>query len=178
MKRSKLLAGAIALLPAAGLLAITQLADAHYPGIDGTAVCIDTTANVELYVESWQTDEPARRANNNVDVQWDGVSVGKGKFTAENGYKFTLKITVKADGAPHAVKAVAVDPFGPSGEYGFEGTFRTNTVAVPPSCVPTTTAAPTTTAPVTTTTQSQVLGIVVTRPDIPAPVEVLPKFAG
>ena len=171
------------MLPAAGLLAFTQMADAHYPGIEGTAECVDVTAKVTIYVESWQTTESARRANNNIAVLWDGVTVASRAFTAANGYKFTIELTAPADGAVHALKAVAVDPFGPNGEFDFQGTSRENTVTLPKSCVvATTTAAPTTTAPATTTTEQKVvtsvLGTTVTRVDVATPVEVLPRFAG
>lgn len=180
MKRSKLLAGALALIPAAGLLAITQLADAHYPGIEGTAVCVDTSAKVTVYVESWQTTDPAHRANNNIAVYWDGVPIGNGSFTAQNGYKFTLDLKVPADGKAHNLKAVAVANFGPNGEFDYAGTSRESWVTLPESCVPATTLAPTT-VPTTSIAkvQTEVLGATVTRPaDVATPVEVLPRFAG
>jgi hypothetical protein len=187
MKRSKLLAGALALLPAAGLLAVTQLADAHHPDIEAHTVCVDTSAKVTIDVTSWtETDEPARRVDGNVSVSWDGAVVGHGAFTPENSYHFTVTLSLPADGTTHVANATAVAPFGPAGEYGYEGSYREVSVTLPTTCTPTTTTAPTTTAaptttvaPVTTTTAPtpvQVLGESVTRPAVP--VEVLPKFAG
>lgn len=180
MKRSKKLLGALALVPAAGLLAMTQLADAHYPGIEGTAECIDTSAKVTVYVESWQTEDTAHRANNNVSVLWDGIPIGNGAFTAQNNYKFTLDLRVPADGKAHNLKAVAVANFGPNGEFDYAGTSRESWVTLPESCVPATTV-PATTASTTTVQQvrTEVLGATVTRPaDVATPVEVLPRFAG
>lgn len=181
MKRSKLLAGAIALLPAAGLLAISQLADAHYPTIEATAVCVDTEAQITIKVTSWQTDENAHRQNANISVSWDGVPVASGSFTPANGYAFTVAVMAPADGAAHTIVATAVAPFGPSGEFGFAGTTNETTVTLPKSCAPVPTTAPPTTAPPTTTVQqvvTEVLGTTVTRADVATPVEVLPRFAG
>ena len=177
MKRSKLLAGAIALLPAAGLLAITQLADAHHPDVEATAVCVGTEAKVTIKVTSWQADENARRQNANISVAWDGVPVASGSFTPANGYAFTVAVMAPADGATHTIVATAVTPFGPNGEFGFAGTTDETTVTLPKSCAP---VAPLIVAPTTTLQQvvAEVLGTTVTRADVATPVAVLPKFAG
>ncbi len=191
MKRSKILAGALAFLPAAGLLAVTQLADAHHPEIAATTVCLDTTARVTINVNSWaDTDEPARRVDRDISVTWDGQVVGRGEFSPANNYRFTVVLTVPADGTTHVATATAEAPFGPNGEYGFQGEFRSVTVKLPTPCVPaptttTTTTTSTTTAPppvvnvpTTTAPETQVLGETVTRPAVAVPVEVLPRFAG
>ncbi len=181
MKRSKLLAGAIALLPAAGLLAITQLANAHYPDIEATAVCVNTEAKITIKVTSWQTDENARRENANISVSWDGVPVASGSFTPANTYTFTVAVMAPADGAAHAIVATAVTAFGPNGEFGSAGATREATITLPKSCAPaTTTPPPTTVAPTTTVPRvvTEVLGTTVTRADVATPVDVLPKFAG
>jgi hypothetical protein len=187
MKRSKIFAGALALLPAAGLLTLTQLADAHHPEIEAVTVCENTTANVTFTVSSWaETDEQPRRVNNDIVVSWDGVPIHNGQFTPGNSYKFTFTKSFPADGTTHVATATAAAAFGPNEEYGFEGEFRSVKVTMPEPCPPaatTTTTAPvvtTTTAPVVTTTTApqvvQVLGESVTRPAVP--VEVLPRFAG
>ena len=176
MKRSKLLVGAIALLPAAGLLAITQLADAHYPDIEATAVCVDAQAKITIKVTSWQTDENARRQNANISVSWDGVPVASGSFTPANTYTFTVAVMAPADGAAHAIVATAVTAFGPNGEFGSAGAAREATVTLPKSCAP----PPTTVAPTTTVQRvvTEVLNTTVTRADVATPVDVLPRFAG
>lgn len=182
VKRSKIVVGALALLPAVGLLTWTQLADAHYPGIEGTALCLDTNAKVTIFGESWVTEDTPRRANNNIEVLWDGVRVANQSFTAANSYRFTIDLIVPADGKTHTLKAVAVTPFGPNGEYGFAETSRESTVTLPESCVPATTL-PASTSTSTTTAppkvETAVLGATVSRPaDVATPVEVLPRFAG
>jgi len=195
LKRSKIFAGALVVLPAAGLLAFTQLADAHYPDISATTACVDTRAQVTIEVTSWtETNEPLLRVDRDITVTWDSQLVGRGEFTPANNYHFTVVLTVPADGTTHIATATAVAPFGPNGEYGFEGSFRQVSVTLPATCPPpptttvapppTTTVAPpptTTVAPPPTTTtgpQTEVLGETVTRPAVAVPVEVLPRFAG
>ena len=180
------------MLPVAGLLAFTQLADAHYPDISAATACVDTKAQVTIEVTSWtETNEPLLRVDRDISVTWDSQLVGRGEFTPANNYHFTVVLTVPADGTTHVATATAVAPFGPNGEYGFAGTFRQVSVTLPVTCRPaTTTASPTTTVapPPTTTTvappptttgpQTEVLGETVTRPAVAVPVEVLPRFAG
>ncbi len=188
------------MLPAAGLLACTQLADAHYPDISATAACLDTRAQVTIEVTSWtETNEPLLRVDRDITVTWDSQLVGRGEFTPANNYHFTVVLTVPADGSTHVATATAVAPFGPNGEYGFAGSFRQVSVTLPVTCLPatTTTASPTTTVappptttvappptttvappPTTTGPQTEVLGETVTRPAVAVPVEVLPRFAG
>jgi hypothetical protein len=180
MKRSKMLVGALAALPALGLLAVTQLADAHHPEVEASAVCSNDIANVSVKVTSWTADEPPRRANSLVSVSWDGVQKATGSFTAANDYTFSVALAVPADGTTHTVTATAVNPFGPAGEYGFEGSFRETSVTLPTDCTPpTTTVTTTTAAPQPVEVQpAEVLGTSVTRPDVAVPVEVLPRFAG
>lgn len=177
MKRSKIAVGAMALLPAAGLLAFTQLADAHHPDIQARVVCLDDRAEVTITASSWVTEEVPRRHNENIAIQWDGVTVANGKFLPSNGHQFVVTFLRPADGTTHTATALAVAPFGASGEFGFDGTFHTIDVKLPSNCV----AAPTTTTPDKVVVEDQVLGTSVTRPvepDVAAAVEVLPRFAG
>lgn len=177
MKRSKIVAGALALVPAAGLLALTQLADAHHPDIEAEVVCLDERAQVTITASSWITEEVPRRYNDNIAIQWDGATVGNGKFTPSNGYEFQVTFLRPADGTTHTATAVAIAPFGANGEFGFEGTFAEISVELPEDCVP----ASTTTPPDTVVVDDQVLGTSITRPaepDVAPAVEVLPRFAG
>jgi hypothetical protein len=191
MKRSKIVAGALALAPAAGLLAVTQMAEAHHPEVRAEVVCIDTRAQVTITAWSWVTEEVPRRHNENIAIQWDGAAVANGKFLPSNNHQFSVSFMRPADGRTYTATALAIEPFGANGEFGFDGTFRSVQVKMPKECLPTPTVAPTSTAAPTTTTtapastttvREQVLGVTVTRPVTPevvaVAVEVLPRFAG
>jgi hypothetical protein len=187
MKRSKIAAGALALLPAAGLLAVTQLADAHHPELEAKVVCIDDKAEVTITAWSWVTAEVPRRYNDNIAIQWDATTVANGKFLPSNNHQFSVSFLRTADGSTHTATALAIAPFGANGEFGFDGTFRSVQVKLPEKCVPATTTTSSTTSTSTTSTTTttsltaQVLGSTVTRPvtpDVPTAVQVLPRFAG
>ena len=192
----KLTAGRIAavggLAATASMVLLMAGADAHHPEVSASAPCEDETgrALVQIKAESWSQagygDE--HRYNANVSVSFDGVTVGSGAFLPSNNFSFTVKYSAKADGATHTVRATAVAGFGPVGEFGSAGEFRESTVKLPIDCketAPTTTTTKpvttttTTTPPATTTTvPTEVGGVVQSRPDVAAPIVVVPRFAG
>lgn len=125
-------------------------ADAHHPEVTASAVCADGQSIVTIRATSWETDEAPRRHNNDVVVTFDAVVVGRGVFVPSNQYSFEIPYRTATDGATHTVRAAAVAPFGPQGEFGDAGSFRETTVTTPSNCSPA--AAPTTTIASTSTT--------------------------
>jgi hypothetical protein len=186
----------------AAVAAITLLppgADAHHPEITASAVCADGLAEVRIVASAWQSTTEDHRYNSDIRILFDGRQVGQGAFLPSNNYSFTIVHRPVADGRTYTVRATSNAPWGPSGEYGSTGEFTDTRVTLPINCsatIPTTTAAPTTSttaAPATTTTVSGggsntiitttsvgtvVGGVVETRPVVPAPIAVAPKFAG
>lgn len=194
----KLTAGRITaiggLTAAASLAFLVAGADAHHPEVSTSAVCSNGQAQVRINTASWETDTPEHRYNSNVQLSWDGTTIGGGAFLPSNNYAFSITYTTTADGSTHTVRATAVPAWGPNAEYGFPGEFRETTVTLPTNCVaPTTTAAPTTTVgsttvttPTTTvagTTPTSTVPVIVggeteTRPDVAPPIALQPRFAG
>jgi hypothetical protein len=156
---------------AVGLLALTTgVSDAHHPEVE--VACVSAPANIRVTATAWGA------------LTFDGVAVGVGGFNAANNYTFTLDVVAPASTGTHVVRATSLHPWGilendpdPVGV----GEFREATVVLPCGAIPatTTTVAPTTTVPATTTTvPTDVRGVTVTRPEVAAPVDVSPRFAG
>ena len=179
----------------AAVAAVTLLppgADAHHPEITASAVCADGLTDVRIVASAWQSTTADHRYNSDIRILFDGRQVGQGAFLPSNNYSFTVVHRVMADGRTYTVRATSNAPWGPSGEYGSTGEFTDTRVTLPINCSETapttTTTAPTTTTTVsgggsntvitTTTVPTVVGGVVETRPVVPVPVAVAPKFAG
>jgi hypothetical protein len=168
---------------AVGLLALTTgVSDAHHPEVE--VACVSAPANIRVTATAWDAPTLDERVNDNIEITFDGVAVGVGGFNAANNYTFTLDVVAPASTGTHVVRATSLHPWGilendpdPVGV----GEFREATVVLPCGAIPatTTTVAPTTTVPATTTTvPTDVRGVTVTRPEVAAPVDVSPRFAG
>jgi hypothetical protein len=137
-------------------------ASAHHPEVRAANVCLDGVPSVAVTATAWETElEVTRRVNTDVRIDARGphtaVTLGV-TFVAPD---YESRVTFPA---PHAlgdtltVRATAVAPWGPNGEFGHEGTWRETTVSIADVCPPgdgtfgneerpaTTVAAPPTTA--------------------------------
>ena len=145
------------------LLAMAPAASAHNPDIVAHVTCGSPgEVVVSFTATSWMSTDATRRVNNSVgiDVVVGGVvtRMTTGAFTAADGYTFGGTFALALTTAPVMVRATALVPFGPHGEYGEQGATRETSVLAMPTCpvpVPTTTTVmPTTTTVVPTTTTS------------------------
>ena len=171
-------AGALALRPA----------DAHHPALE--VACLDAPATIRVVATAWDAPTLDERVNDNIEITFDGTVVGVGAFNAGNGYRFTLDFVAPVTSGTHTVRATSLHPWGPNEDDPHPtgvGEFREASITLPCAATAATTTpnAPTTTAPEVTTTAGPtttvptlVEGVSVTRPDIPEPIAVAPRFAG
>jgi hypothetical protein len=132
---------AIAMSVATGLLMNPAGAAAHNPTITAEIVCDTVTGalTIEFTSTAWAgngsdpTNDPSR-ANTRIDIRLDGVAVTSGAYAAPS-YSFSGSIPVpagKVAGDVIEVSALAVDAWG-NGEPG--GVSNWVDVVVPSSCV-------------------------------------------
>jgi hypothetical protein len=131
-------------------------ASAHHPEVAAVTVCYNNAPAIQVTSTAWDTTEgDAHRVNTNVQVHVTGPGIDQtlsGAFTGPTfSFVRTFVLPNSAMGQTLTVRATAVAPWGPSGEFGSEGTFRETTVTVQNPCPvsSTTTAASTTTTPAT-----------------------------
>ena len=164
------------LVASAGLLAVAPAASAHHPEIAAQISCGQPKQVVVSFTAtSWMTADANRRVNNEIaiDIVVGGVTtrVTTGAFTAGDGYTFGGTVTLARPTGTVVVRATAIAPFGPNGEYASQGETReTSVLGLPPCPVP----VPTASAPVSEAPSSAAPAPVAAAPTVaPAPGEVL-----
>lgn len=132
---------AVAMSVATGLLVSPSSAWAHHPTITAEVVCDPATDALTINFTStaWEgwgsdpTDDPSR-ANSHIDIMLDGVVVAAGAYTAPD-YSFSGSVPVpagKVAGDVVEVSAIAVDSWGNGNPGGDSTSFD---LIVPGSCV-------------------------------------------
>jgi hypothetical protein len=163
----KLLPASLLMLVVSGaLLATAPSASAHHPDIAAQIACgHPDQVVVSFTATSWMTPEPDRRVNTAVAID---VVVGTvvtrvttGAFSAGDAYTFGGTVTLARPDAPVTVRATALAPFGPHGEFGSQGATRETAVLPLPACpapVTPTSATPSAVVPTTVATTTTVPG--------------------
>jgi hypothetical protein len=170
------------------VLSAQPWADAHHPEVEVS--CLSGPATIRVSAVAWDTLDPDERANDKIEVTYDGRVIGVGAFTATNGYAFTLDYAAPDLRGTHVIRATSVHAWGPTGKdpdpIGI-GEFREATVELPCGTTvitSTTDASPPAAAPTaTTTTPPLVLGVTETRAETGADnaavaIPANPRFAG
>jgi hypothetical protein len=125
----------------AAALAFGQLpASAHHPEVVAENVCVEGVPSIAVTATAWETDlGDERRINTDVRIEATGPHTSKsvqGVFVSPDYEAQVVFEVPDAIGDTLIVRATAIAPWGPNGEFGFAGTWRETWVTVADVCPP------------------------------------------
>lgn len=178
----------------AGLIVMSGQADAHHPEVSASSICVDSDASlVTIDVKAWDTYddghsvEDERKVNNRVVVTLRNkdsqITVGEGKFSHDNGYRFALQTIQPNAAGSVTVRVTSVVGWGTDESFTGAGEFREATVDLSDDCPvviphPTVPDLPVVTTPSTDGSAGTTIVRDFATPTTVAPVLSQPRFAG
>ncbi len=154
-----LVVGVVAFVLTIAIAVIPQTpAAAHHSVLSAGCEVIGQEVTISGVSASWSQDpaNDGESGNPHIDIEFDGVVVATGAYTAANGYEFPFGPIAVSGPGPISVSSVAVEPWNNGTGLG-----QTDTVSVslddcevPPSTTTTSTTTTSTAPPSTTTTST------------------------
>jgi hypothetical protein len=138
MRRRVIVGGAAAI--AVALAWHQSPASAHHPEVVAENACVEGVPSIEVTATAWETDlGDERRINKDIRIDATGPNTSEsvsGVFVSPDYEARVVFEVPNAIGDTVIVRATAVAPWGPNGEFGFAGTWRETWVTVADVCPP------------------------------------------